>query len=36
MQEVQQRWAEAGFPEDEAAQHAIARDAVDQALRASQ
>jgi poly(A) polymerase len=36
MQEVQRRWAEAGFPADEADQQAIARDAVDQALRASQ
>jgi poly(A) polymerase len=36
MQEVQRRWAEAGFPPTEAEQHAIARAAVDQALRASQ
>jgi poly(A) polymerase len=36
MQEVQRRWADAGFPESEAEQHAIARAAVDQALRASQ
>jgi poly(A) polymerase len=36
MQEVQRLWAEAGFPADEAEQQAIARAAVDQALRASQ
>jgi poly(A) polymerase len=36
MQEVQRRWAEAGFPETPAEQRAIARSAVDQALRESQ
>jgi poly(A) polymerase len=35
MQEVQRRWAEAGFPQDEAEQRAIARAAVEEALRAS-
>lgn len=34
MQEVQRRWAEAGFPPDEAQQHAIARAAVDEVLGA--
>jgi poly(A) polymerase len=33
MQDVQRRWAEAGFPVEEAEQAAIARAAVDQALR---
>jgi poly(A) polymerase len=36
MQEVQRRWAEAGFPEGKAEQLAIARTCVDRALRASQ
>jgi poly(A) polymerase len=36
LQEVQRKWAEAGFPADEHAQLAIARQAVDQALRDSQ
>jgi poly(A) polymerase len=35
MQEVQRRWAEAGFPQDEAEQRAIARAAVEEALGAS-
>jgi poly(A) polymerase len=34
MQEIQRRWAEAGFPAAEAEQHAIARAAVDEALDA--
>jgi poly(A) polymerase len=36
FQEVQRKWAEAGFPPEEEAQRAIAREAVDQALRARQ
>ena len=35
MQEVQRRWAEAGFPAGQAEQHALARAAVDEALNAS-
>jgi poly(A) polymerase len=34
MQEVQRRWAEAGFPAGEAEQHAIARAAVEETLDA--
>jgi poly(A) polymerase len=35
-QEVQRRWAEGGFPADEATQRALAQEIVDQALRDSQ
>ena len=36
MQQIQQLWAEADFPDDDAAQAALARAAVDQVLRDSQ
>jgi poly(A) polymerase len=36
LQTIEARWAEAGFPDDPEAQRAIARAAVDQALRARQ
>jgi poly(A) polymerase len=35
LREIQRRWADAGFPPDEAEQQAIARAAVEEALRAS-
>jgi hypothetical protein len=36
VQALERAWAEAGFPEDAESQRALARAAVDQALRASQ